>query len=351
MTKVYKTLVSIFFSILYGRIKIGKIEDINIINLKYNSFFKFKIYILRKGRVFTDCVTNVAYIQNNRIIPKISYQQNKHNISSVKYNSVLIKGTPKFIKYYKGKVLSLVQGASGNNYWHWLFDIVPKIELLNSNKILKKINYFYVPNINQYVIDTFKIYNINKEKLIDSQVNKHLEADEIYGLEHLYIKKGVFQKQFKNLPKWIVKFINKKFLKFKKKISCTKKLYIDRSDSKFKHYNIGNQDKLINFLKTKGYRDFKLSKLNLFEQIYLFYSSKYVIGAHGAGFANLAFCKSNTKVYEILNANQSYRPAIKTVCKHLNLKHKKIIITKRNNQNSEYNMTVDIDAFKKIIKS
>ena len=86
-------------------------------------------------------------------------------------------------------------------------------------------------------------------------------------------------------------------------------------------------------------------------QIYLFYSSKYVIGAHGAGFANLAFCKSNTKVYEILNANQSYRPAIKTVCKHLNLKHKKIIITKRNNQNSEYNMTVDIDAFKKIIKS
>ena len=103
-------------------------------------------------------------------------------------------------------------------------------------------------------------------------------------------------------------------------------------------------------MKTKGYRDFKLSKLNLFEQIYLFYSSKYVIGAHGAGFANLAFCKSNTKVYEILNANQSYRSAIKTVCKHLNLKHKKIIITKRNNQNSEYNMTVDIVAFKKLLK-
>ena len=149
-----------------------------------------------------------------------------------------------------------MQGASGNNYWHWLFDIVPKIELLNANKILKKIDYFYVPNINQYVVDTFKIFNINKEKLIESQTNKHFEADEIYGLEHLYIKKGAFQKQFKNLPKWIVKFINKKFLKFKKKISCTKKLYIDRSDSKLKHYSIGNQDKLINFLKTKGYRDF-----------------------------------------------------------------------------------------------
>ena len=351
MTKVYKFLVSVFFLIIYGKIKIGKIENIKTIDLKYKSIYKFKIYILKKGRIFTDCVTNVAYIKNNQIIPKISYQQNKHNISSIKYNSTLIKGTPKFKKYYRGKVLSLVQGASGNNYWHWLFDIVPKIELLNSNKILKKIDYFYVPNINQYVVDTFKIFNINKEKLIESQTNKHLEADEIYGLEHLYIKKGVFQKQFKNLPKWIVKFINKKFLKFKKKISCTKKLYIDRSDSKLKHYSISNQDKLINFLKTKGYRDFKLSKLNLFEQIYLFNSSKYIIGPHGAGFANLTFCKSSTKVYEILNANQSYRSAIQTVCKHLNLKHKKIIITKRNNQNSEYNMTVDIDAFKKIIKS
>ena len=34
-------------------------------------------------------------------------------------------------------------------------------------------------------------------------------------------------------------------------------------------------------------------------QIYLFNNAKIIIGAHGAAFANLAFCKKNTKIVEI----------------------------------------------------
>ena len=78
MAKIYKFLVSVFFLIIYGKIKIGKLKDVKIIYIKNKSIYKFKLYILKKGRIFTDCVTNVAYIQNNQIIPKISYQQNKH---------------------------------------------------------------------------------------------------------------------------------------------------------------------------------------------------------------------------------------------------------------------------------
>ena len=46
------------------------------------------------------------------------------------YNSTLSSGTNKFKNKYKGTVFSAVQGSSGNNYWHWLFDILPKIEIL-----------------------------------------------------------------------------------------------------------------------------------------------------------------------------------------------------------------------------
>ena len=41
---------------------------------------------------------------------------------------------------------------------------------------------------------------------------------------------------------------------------------------------------------------FKLSKLNIFDQISLFNSAKLVVGLHGAGFANVMFCKKNTKI-------------------------------------------------------
>ena len=55
-----------------------------------------------------------------------------------------------------------------------------------------------------------------------------------------------------------------------------------------------------NYLKSKGFTVYKVGELNFFEQIYLFQNAKIVIGAHGAAFTNLIFCKENTKVLDII---------------------------------------------------
>ena len=355
MKKIYRKIIYLFFFFLYGKVLSRKINKkkfknkILIKKLPYKPGPIHKLYIIKKGRIFTDCNTNVAYISENKIIPQISYQQNKDTISSVKFNSTLKHGTPKFKKYLNGNVFSLVQGASGTNYWHWLFDILPKIEILHQNKYLKKVNYFYIPNINNFVLETCKIFGIKESQLINSQSYKHIQADEIYAFEHLYLKKGMFQKQFKNIPVWVTNFLNKKFLKFKKKFKCSNKVYIDRSDSKFSHFKIHNQKNIIDYLRKKGFKTYKLSKLNFFKQIYLFNSAKIILGPHGAGFANLSFCKPKTKVYEILTKKESSRLVVKTICKHLKLKHTKIIVSNTGYQkNSPFNVFVDINKIKKI---
>ena len=53
------------------------------------------------------------------------------------------------------------------------------------------------------------------------------------------------------------------------------------------------------FLKSKGFKIFKLSNLDFKEQINIFNNAEIIIGPHGAGFANLVFCKKNTKVIEL----------------------------------------------------
>jgi len=53
------------------------------------------------------------------------------------------------------------------------------------------------------------------------------------------------------------------------------------------------------FLKEKGFSKYKVGELSFFEQIYLFNNAKFIIGAHGAAFTNLAFCKPNTNIIEI----------------------------------------------------
>lgn len=353
MKAVYKYFIKQLFFFLYGKIKKKHIEDIkNIKIFKTNiskSFF-YKIYEINNARVFTDCVTNVAYITENILIPKISYQQNNDLISNINYNSTLKSGTPKFKKKFSGNVFSLIQGASGNNYFHWLFDILPKIYILEKKNLLKKINYFYVPATNNYVFETLKEFGINKKQIIDSRIFKHIQANKVYAIEHLYFKCGNFHKQFKKIPKWVIFFLKKKFIKKKNKSKFQKKVYIDRSDSKFSHFQISNNKKIIDILNKIGFKAYKLSSMSFNKQVDLFNNASSIIGLHGAGFANIVFCKSRTKIFEILTYHEKKRDSIKTICKHAKLNHKKIIV--KNKMFDAYNLRLqheDIDCIKNLI--
>ena len=200
MKILYKKLIKIFFEIFYGKIQLptkNKLDYENFKIIKLKCFNKaFKLYKINQGKIFTDCNTNVAYITKNNLITNFSYQQNGNKISSIKYNSVLQFGTPKIRKNIRGSVLSLIQGASGQNYFHWLFDLLPKIEVLNNQKKLKKIDYFFVPNMARNIIETLKVYGIRENQLIDSQKYKHVKADQILFLENIYLRNGIFKKQF-----------------------------------------------------------------------------------------------------------------------------------------------------------
>ena len=338
-----------FFLLLYGKIRIKKLslKKFLIKRLKINKSKFINLYRIFNCRIYTDGSTNVAYIKDNNLIPKISYQQNKHSVGSLKHNSVLHKGTPAFKRIINGKVLSLVQGASGSNYFHWLFDLLPKVEILSKNDCLKKIDFFYVPTINNFILKTLKIYGIKEKQLINSSIQKHIEADEVFTFEHLYLKKGNFQNSFEMIPKWIIFFLQKKFIKLKKKISFKKHFFIDRSDSKYMHYKIGNQIEVKKILKKNGFDYIQLSKIDWYKQIYMFNNAKTIIGLHGAGLANLVFCRKNTKIFEILIKNHSQINLYKNISKKIRLNYKKIIIPNKKN-NKERKIELNINILKKI---
>ena len=340
-----------FFLLLYGNIKIEKlsIKKYLIKKLKINKSKFINLYKIFNGRVYTDCNTNVAYIKGNKLIQKISYQQNKHLLGSLKYNSVLQKGTPAFKKKIIGRVFSLVQGASGSNYFHWLFDLLPKIEILYKNNYLKNIDFFYVPMINSFVLKTLTPYGIKEKQLINSSIHKHIEADEILTFEHLYFKKGNWHNSFETIPKWIILFLQKKFTKFKKKILIKKNFFIDRTDSTSGHYKISNQIELKIYLKKNGFDYIQLSKIDWHKQIYIFNNAKTIIGLHGAGLANLVFCRKNTKIFEILVKNHSQINLYKNISKKNELNYKKIIISNKNTNKKK--IKLDISILKNILNT
>ena len=54
----------------------------------------------------------------------------------------------RILRNLNGSVLSLLTGGAGNNnYWHWLFDVLPRFGLCSQLINLEKIDFFLLPSL------------------------------------------------------------------------------------------------------------------------------------------------------------------------------------------------------------
>ena len=160
---------SILF-LLYGKIRgiidSTKHESIKIFNTTLDQNYNYKIFQIKNCRIYTDAVTDTAFIIDNKIINGPSFQHRNPKNAEVSENIVFQKGTPKFKKKLRGNVFSLLTGGGGNaNYWHWLFDVLPRLNILQTKRNLDEIDFFLFPDIKEnYQFETLDILNIPLKK-------------------------------------------------------------------------------------------------------------------------------------------------------------------------------------------
>ena len=311
--KIFKGFFNLFFKIIYGDVIYNKnnltssqIMISQITNKEIINFFKkkYNVYKIKDGRVYTDNVENVALIDKNKIIDNISFQQISGFLTTADKNSSIKKGTPRIKKKIKGRVLSLAQGASGNsNYYHWLFDLLPKIKLYSEIYDLKDLDFLYTSKLKDFQLSSLIPLGINNIEVINSEKFRHIQADEVISTDHPSYYSGYVAHQSKYIPLWIVKWLRSVYLECAKKFPCNDKIFIDRSLASSKHCQFINDHEVSKFLINKGFTKYRIEDLNFFEEIYLFNNANHIFGAHGAGLANLVFCKKGTKVIEVRPIN------------------------------------------------
>ena len=341
--KIFKIFFQKIFIFIYGKIKesddfaSNNINKISLENINLDTFpeKKYHMYEIKNGRIYTDTVENVAIIKNNFLIPNISFQQVYGELKPLNFNKVLKAGTPRIKKKINGTVFSMVQGASGNNYFHFLFDIITRLKLCEEKYSLNKIDYFYVPGEYDWQKKILKTFGIESNRLINSNRNRHIQAEKILAVDHPWYYKGKVQNEVINVPSWIVFWLRDKFLNMSTKFDCSERIFIDRSESKFKHCQFQKNDEIIKFLNTKGFKSYKVGKLDFFEQIYLFNNAKIIIGPHGAAFSNIIFCKADTNIVEILPEDHPSKKCVR-LCKILDLNYSRIVTPKLQDNEKEF---------------
>lgn len=349
------------FTLLYGKIlgikKVSKVSS-TITKKFYYKNKKFKnIYILKNCRLYTDRIHNLALLHNNYLLDGPSYQIHRDNYSNIKKNIVLKIGTPRILKKLSGSLLSLLSGGGANtNYFHWLYDVLPRLNIIKKFISLKKINYFLLPSLEKnFQKETLRLIGLKKKQLLSSVDYRHLSCDQIYVTDHPYIQKKSLEEQL-DIPLWILKWLRKTFLSkinTKRKNKYLKKIYIERGfnvkENAFNSRILKNERLIKNFLKAEGFHFINPENYTFLNQVKLYHNAKVILGVHGSGFANIVFCKKNTKIIELQTKDTG------DVIKNLSLRNNLIYFRLKSKSTMSFNQNgiidIDFNALNKIVKN
>ena len=335
LKKIFKSISYSLFLKLYGAIENSiKSEEDDRIKVKIANLEKklnYKVYIITSGRLYTDRIQDTAVILDNKIIDEPSFQLRKGSgnyifNSNVRDNIVFTKGTPRRLKNLNGSVLSLLTGGAGNNnYWHWIFDVLPRFGLCEKSINLNQIDYFLLPSLlKRFQKETLDCLNIPDHKRISSEKFRHIKAKEIIITDHPVMISGNATKDIQNMPEWINLWLRNNFLNQNMKTDKQnkKKIYIDRNETNSKHLpqrTIINEDEVKEYLVKNNFIVIKLHETNFKNQVNLFYNAECIIGLHGGGFGNIVFCEPKTKIIEL--KNKSSANAIKNLAEKNDLNY------------------------------
>jgi capsular polysaccharide biosynthesis protein len=251
---------------------------------------------------------------------------------------------------YIPETLAVITSQVSFNYFHWMFDVLPRLELLRKSNldydriVINRGKYFIKENCG-FQNESLKLLGIPKEKLIECHPETHILAKKLIVSSMAGYSAHV--------PKNVCQFLRNVFLdKVKiRKESKYKRIYISREDAT--HRKVLNEDEVFSILKKYGFKLIKLSTLSFEEKIKLFHCAEVIVSPHGAGLTNLIFCNPGTKIVEMFTPTYLI-PCFHIISNHMDLDYYGLIGDKmqqdENRGNHKDPIVIDIDKLKKTLK-
>ncbi|MDJ0518128.1 MAG: tetratricopeptide repeat protein [Trichodesmium sp. MO_231.B1] len=209
--------------------------------------------------------------------------------------------------------VAVLSGLSGNVYFHWMVDILPRIEILRRNGInFEQIDWFLINSIQQpFQKETLRILGIPEEKIIESDSYPYIQAKKLIVPSfpsHLgWLEKFAleFHRQtfFNNFNHGLLKNGLALGEKLNNQVddSYPEKIYISRNKAKYR--KVINEETVVDLLSQYGFITIELETLSVLEQITLFANAKVIVSPHGSGLTNIIFCSPGTTVIELVSPN------------------------------------------------
>jgi capsular polysaccharide biosynthesis protein len=193
--------------------------------------------------------------------------------------------------------VAVLSSLSGNFYYHWLIDVIPRFGILRQAGIdFEDIDYFLINGVNSpFQKESLAILGIPPEKILNSDLHPHVQAKKLIVPS--------FPGYLDWIPKGTLDFLRDSFLQVdaSRLAKYPKRIYISRAAAN--HRQVLNEPEIVEFLEQCGFVSIRLENLSFTEQIAHFAAAEFIIAPHGGGLTNLVFCQAGTKVVEFFSPN------------------------------------------------
>jgi capsular polysaccharide biosynthesis protein len=180
-------------------------------------------------------------------------------------------------------------------YYHWLFQLLPRYELMRRAGIdLNEIDYYVISSRRHaFQRESMALLGVDPNKIIESDRVPRIRARELIVPS---VPLGV-----SCYRPWMIEFLRSVFLQKKMQNvgPSGRRLYISRAGAGYRR--VRNESDVIEFLHHRGFETIAMEALSVQQQAAAMESCDVVVAPHGGGLSNIAFCSPGTKIIEIFS--------------------------------------------------
>jgi capsular polysaccharide biosynthesis protein len=263
---------------------------------------------LAGGKIIGDL--RLAATRDDVVVGGMQLVSGCQNFDELKNHHTLRRRRFRIPRYRRGTAL-LLGAANSDNYYHWLLETLPRWRLLQAAGY-RACDFILLHSRPQpFQTETLVRMDLPPAKILRPSKNF------VHQFDRLVVPAMPFP--LRQVAAWACEYVR---ILFPERGGGPEKIFLTRHG--VRRRRLVNERELEMRLNTLGFVSVQPEHLPVAEQARLFGSAKYIVAAHGAGLANLAFAPANSTLVELFHPDV-IRPTYKNLAIACGLRHTGVV--------------------------
>jgi capsular polysaccharide biosynthesis protein len=249
-------------------------------------------------------------------------------------------------RHLPGKTV-ILNNLFGDNYFHFVNQVVAKIPLFDGFFNLAEADHFVVPSrLTGFMRDWFTLAGIDLSKAVPME-------PEGFSCDHIVMASN--PSPFGMMQDWAIRYL-KDLAPVQPSPISSERIFVTRADAVSWRRHLTNREEVADLATKLGFEMVTMDGRPIAEQAAIWREAKMILVVHGAAQCNQIFCKPGTHIIEMLPRNH-VESCFSTMSQSLQLNHHIVMSTEKPlpvamaRRDVNAHLTIDVRQLEQLIQS